>query len=58
MNQELRKAGKSGEPNDRELDAALYRGLADVRAGRVVPIEEVKKMIPEWILKSSTDFRA
>ena len=57
MNQELRKAGKPGEPNDPELDAALDRGLADVAAGRVLPIADVKTMIPQWILASSTEPR-
>ena len=34
--------------DDTELEAALQRGLADVKAGRVRPIEEVKEMIPRW----------
>ena len=35
-----------------ELEAALGRGLNDVEAGRVRPIEEVKSMIPRWTSKS------
>jgi predicted transcriptional regulator len=35
-----------------ELEAALKRGLKDVEAGRVRPIEEVKAMIPRWTSKS------
>jgi predicted transcriptional regulator len=40
------------EPDDAELEAALQRGLADVEAGRVHEIEDVKKMIPRWTSKS------
>jgi predicted transcriptional regulator len=37
---------------DAELEAALQRGLDDVKAGRLRPIEEVKAMIPRWTSKS------
>lgn len=40
------------EPNTKDLEAALQRGLDDVEAGRVHEIGEVKKMIPRWTLKS------
>ena len=36
------------EPDEVALEAALERGLKDVEAGRVRPIEEVKGMIPGW----------
>ncbi|HAK06036.1 MAG TPA: hypothetical protein DCO65_01990 [Spartobacteria bacterium] len=36
------------EPEEAALEAALERGLKDVGAGRVRPIEEVKGMIPRW----------
>lgn len=49
MNQELTKAGSTAGPNDPELEAALTRGLADVQAGRVQPIDDVRNMIPQWI---------
>jgi len=39
-------------PDERELNAALERGLNDVSAGRVRPIEEVKSMVTGWISKS------
>ena len=58
MNQEPAEAGKAEQPDAAELAAALDRGLADVAAGRVQPIENVKSMIPQWILKSRTDNRA
>jgi len=31
--------------------AAIDRGIADADAGRVVPLEEVRKLIPQWISK-------
>jgi predicted transcriptional regulator len=38
----------NAEPDDGALDAALERGLKDVEAGLVHPVEEVKAMIPRW----------
>jgi predicted transcriptional regulator len=40
------------EPDGAELEAALERGLRDVEAGRVRPMEEVREMIPGWVSKS------
>ena len=40
------------EPDATELQAALDRGLRDVEAGRVRPIEDVRAIIPGWISKS------
>jgi predicted transcriptional regulator len=40
------------EPEANELEAALDRGLRDVEAGRVRPIEEVRAMITGWTTKS------
>jgi len=34
-----------------ETLAAIDRGIADADDGRIVPIEEVRKLIPEWISK-------
>ncbi len=39
-------------PDEKELEAALDRGLQDVAAGRVRPIEDVRDMIPRWASKS------
>jgi len=39
-------------PDEARLEAALARGLKDVEAGRVRPIEEAKAMIPGWTSKS------
>jgi predicted transcriptional regulator len=38
--------------DDVELEAALQRGLDDVKAGRVRPVEKVKEMIRRWTSKS------
>jgi predicted transcriptional regulator len=40
-----------------ELRKALAEAEEDVKHGRVVPIEEVKKMIPQWIAESSSQKR-
>jgi len=42
----------NAEPDSAALEAALDRGLEDVEAGRVRPIEQVKAMIPRWTSKS------
>jgi predicted transcriptional regulator len=42
----------NAEPDEVELEAALERGLKDVEAGRVRPIEEARGMIPRWTSKS------
>lgn len=42
----------SAEPDEKEVERSLERGLADVEAGRVRPVEDVKSMIPGWTSKS------
>ena len=42
----------NSEPDEAGLEMALERGLKDVEAGRVRPIEEVREMIPRWTSKS------
>ena len=39
----------NAEPDEAALEATLERGLKDVEAGQVRPVEEVKSMIPRWI---------
>ena len=48
------------EGSDRILDdedpdtlAAIDEGIRDAEAGRTVPIEEVRKLLPQWITASS-----
>ncbi len=38
-------------PDPEELEGALLRGLADVEAKRVRPLEDIKAMIPKWLSK-------
>jgi len=33
---------------DAKTLAAIDRGIADADAGRVVPLEEVRKLVPQW----------
>jgi predicted transcriptional regulator len=45
-------------PVDEEEDegtlAAIDEGVRDAEAGRTVPIEEVRRLLPEWITTSSS----
>jgi hypothetical protein len=45
-------AANAPAPDPAELHAALQRGLDDVAAGRVRPIEDVPPLIGQWISKS------
>lgn len=36
---------------DADTLAAIDRGIEDADGGRVVAVDEVRKMIPEWISK-------
>jgi predicted transcriptional regulator len=42
----------NSEPNDVALESALKRGLEDVEAGRVRPLEQARTLIPQWTSKS------
>jgi predicted transcriptional regulator len=42
------------EEEDEETLAAIDEGICDVEAGRTVPIEEVRKLLPQWITASSS----
>ena len=42
------------EDNDPELLAAITRGLEASDEGRIVPIEEVKKLVQKWASKSTS----
>jgi predicted transcriptional regulator len=42
------------EEEDEETLAAIDEGIRDADAGRTVPIEEVRKLLPKWIIASSS----
>ena len=43
-----------GDEEDQETLAAIDEGIRDAQAGRTVPGEEVRKLLPQWITASST----
>ena len=42
------------DDEDAEILAAIDEGVRDAEAGRTVPSEEVRKLLPKWISASST----
>ncbi|HSP66725.1 MAG TPA: hypothetical protein VLN48_03290 [Bryobacteraceae bacterium] len=46
-------------PDDEDDDtlAAIDEGIADAEAGRTVPIEEVRKLLPQWIHTASSSHK-
>ena len=38
------------DDEDEETLAAIDEGLRDAKAGRTVPAEEVRRLLPKWIL--------
>ena len=42
------------EEEDEETLAAIDEGIRDAEAGRTVPIEDVRKLLPTWITASSS----
>jgi hypothetical protein len=42
------------DDEDAETLAAIDEGIRDAEAGRTVPSEEVRKLLPKWISASST----
>jgi predicted transcriptional regulator len=42
------------EEEDEETLAAIDEGSRDAEAGRAVPIEQVRRLLPEWITASSS----
>ena len=37
-----------------ETIAAIEEGIRDAEAGRTIPVEEVRKMVPGWTIESSS----
>jgi len=48
---DFNKPAPLSEEEDEATLAAIDRGIKDADEGRTVPLEEVRKMIPEWISK-------
>jgi predicted transcriptional regulator len=42
------------DDEDEETLVAIDEGLRDADAGRIVPAEEVRQLIPKWTTTSST----
>ena len=42
------------EEEDEETLAAIDEGMRDAEAGRTVPAEEVRRLLPKWTTASST----
>jgi len=42
------------DDEDAETLAAIDEGIRDAEAGRTIPAEEVRKLLPKWITTSST----
>jgi len=42
------------DEEDEETLAAIDEGIRDTEAGRTVPIEEVRRLLPKWITASSS----
>ena len=42
------------DDEDEQTLAAIDEGIRDAEAGRTVPSEEVRKLLPQWITASST----
>ena len=42
------------EEEDEETLAAIDEGIRDADADRTVPIEEVRKLLPQWITASAS----
>jgi len=42
------------EEEDEETLAAIDEGILDAEAGRTVPMEEIRRLLPKWITASSS----
>ena len=42
------------DDEDEETLAAIDEGVQDAESGRMIPSEEVRKLLPQWISASST----
>ena len=51
---EFQKPVPALDDEDEETLAAIDEGIRDADAGRTVPAEEVRKLLPKWIIACST----
>jgi predicted transcriptional regulator len=56
---EARKHDREGEDpvlddEDDQTLAAIDEGIRDAEAGRTVPLDQVRKRLPQWIIGSSS----
>jgi predicted transcriptional regulator len=42
------------DEEDEETLSAIDEGIRDAKAGRVVPAEKARQLLPKWITSSST----
>jgi predicted transcriptional regulator len=42
------------DEEDQETLSAIDEGIRDAEAGRTVPMEEVRRLLPKWITASSS----
>ena len=42
------------EEEDEQTLAGIDEGIRDAEAGRTVPAEDVRKLLPQWITESSS----
>ncbi len=51
---EFEKPAAVIDDEDEETLAAIDEGIRDAKAGRTVPMEKVRKLLPQWITNSSS----
>ena len=51
---DLDEASSILKEEDEETLAAIDEGIRDAEAGRTIPIEEVRKLLPQWTTVSSS----
>jgi predicted transcriptional regulator len=51
---EFEKPARVIDDEDKATLAAIDEGIRDAKAGRTVPMEKVRKLLPQWITGSSS----
>ena len=51
---EFEKSVPIADDEDEQTLAAIDEGIRDAKAGRTVPSEQVRKLLPKWTTASST----